>query len=121
MEGTHRLLKQNFSKNGWNFIAGEDPIEAAVASSYDDVKNRIPFDMVQKIPNDRIIIATSSDIGNNKIYTGTLKNADEKLRQMKIELGSPRKLETIEINFGKEVLEYVRMRYLVAEKRVKLF
>lgn len=117
VEQVHSDLKLIFSRGSWVLVDGYDPTEAVVVSPYQSVMQRIPEDMLRQIPAGKIVVATTTDTGRNKIHISDIESAAERWIDTKQELGNPRSLENVVINFGQEVAEYARFRFLVADKK----
>lgn len=118
LEHHHRLMMQLFSRNDWNLLGGEDPAEAAVVTPYASIESQLAPDMHALMPSDKIIIASWNDTGAFRLKLALPEEANEKFQSMKMELGNPRILENLAPHFGQEAIEYIRLRYVVAEKKL---
>lgn len=116
VESHHRLLSQHFSRDGWTLVDGEDPLEKALIVPASSLEQRIAPDIRAKVSQDKIVIAASNDTGFYRVHLSTLKDAKDRFEKLKDELGKPRTLESLEPIFGEESVEFIRLRYLVAEK-----
>lgn len=116
VEYHHQLLLQNLSRGSWKVVDGVDPVEVALAVDAAELEQRIAPDIKQKIPENKKVIATVSDTGLFKVQTSIPEVAGEKFNQLREELGNPRSLQEINPDFSCKAVEFVRMRYLVAEK-----
>lgn len=117
VETYHRALESKFTRSGWVYKAGVDVAEAVVKTSYKDAYMHIPQELLDKNPNEPLLVAVTRDIGISQVYQGKIDTAELEFNKAKEHLGNPTLLADINFNPGQEVPEYLRMRYLVAEKR----
>jgi SAM-dependent methyltransferase len=115
VETTHALIIRDLKEANFKIVSGEDPVEAAVISPYKGMVSRVPRDLLAQIPDGKILIASTSDTGINRLHHSDPGLGMQKLEAVKSELGSPRILEGINVRLGRQVLEYVRIRFIVAE------
>ena len=107
---------QKLSRGPWRVVDGFDPVEVAKIVDSANLEQRIAPDIKEKIQTNKKVIATVSDTGLFKVQTSIPEVAGEKFNQLREELGNPRSLQEINPDFSCKAVEFVRMRYLVAEK-----
>jgi hypothetical protein len=112
----HQLLLQKLSRGSWRVVDGVDPVEVAKIVDAAELEQRIAPDIKSKIQANKKVIATVSDTGLFKVQTSFPDAASEKFDQLKEELGNPRSLQHLAPDFNYQAVEFVRMRYLVAQK-----
>lgn len=116
LETVHSELMRKLPTKGFSIVSGQEVLEAAVVTPYNQMKNRIPSADLSRMNADSFLIAFSSDLGVNRLHHSPPRQGLKKLRQTIQDLGSPKILETVKLKPRRQALEYVRLRYIVAEK-----
>jgi hypothetical protein len=116
VEILHQLLTQKFPENGIAVADGDDPLESVVLTPYHDFLQRLQPDIRGQIPQDKFVLASINDLGLFRVYSSYAETSQEKVKTLREDLGNPRSLQNIDIHPSLEVLEYIRIRYIVGEK-----
>lgn len=116
VEVVHHDLLGKLIEEKFTLIAGVDVLDAAVVSPVNNVRKGIPVGDLSRMPQGSVLVAFSSDLGHNRLHHSLPGQTGKKLETVVKDLGSPKVLQDIKIRSGRQALEYVRLRYLVAQK-----
>jgi SAM-dependent methyltransferase len=121
MELDHDSLLRRIPQYGFKVVEGSRVLEAAVISAYPDAMERFRPKTLDQIASrevkDEIVIGFTVDRGIFTAYSSLRAEAKRHVKDVEGMLGAGRVISSLPFRPGKDIFEYIRMRYIVAEKR----
>lgn len=120
VEREHNELIKRTVDSGFKIISGRHSLAGTAVSSLNETLNRLPkadvLQIEENTPSGSVLIGFSNDRGKVVGYTSPSQDVRDNLAIIQFNLGIPGLLSKLRFRPGKEIFQYCRMRFILAEK-----